>query len=86
VLVLVQIEPYFADYGEEMVGLSNALGLDLGEIVATNMIYQLERIGVRTRRTPLPCLRWPCPPCFRLTPRPCHHTLPQSQNFIHVNH
>jgi hypothetical protein len=29
-----------------MIGLANALGLDLGEVVATNLVYQLERIGV----------------------------------------
>jgi hypothetical protein len=44
--IAAAVEPYFADYGDEMIGLSEALGLDLGEIVATNMIYQLERIGV----------------------------------------
>lgn len=46
VQIAADIEPYFTDYGDEMVGLADALGLPLGEIVATNLVYQLERIGV----------------------------------------
>jgi N-acylethanolamine-hydrolysing acid amidase len=46
VKVAADIEPYFADYGDEMVGLAEGLGLELGDIVATNLVYQLERIGV----------------------------------------
>eukprot|EP00616_Rhizochromulina_sp_CCMP1243_P009347 CAMPEP_0118970748 /NCGR_PEP_ID=MMETSP1173-20130426/7561_1 /TAXON_ID=1034831 /ORGANISM="Rhizochromulina marina cf, Strain CCMP1243" /LENGTH=417 /DNA_ID=CAMNT_0006920139 /DNA_START=28 /DNA_END=1281 /DNA_ORIENTATION=- len=40
------IEPYFTDYGDEMIGLADALDLPLGEIVAVNLVYELERIGV----------------------------------------
>ncbi len=40
------IEPYFTDYGAEMVSLAKTLGLDLGEIVAVNLIYQIEAVGL----------------------------------------
>jgi N-acylethanolamine-hydrolysing acid amidase len=44
--IAANLEPYFTDYGDEMIGLAEGLGLDLGDIVATNLVYQLERIGV----------------------------------------
>mmetsp|Transcript_54094 Transcript_54094/g.93145 ORF Transcript_54094/g.93145 Transcript_54094/m.93145 type:complete len:406 (-) Transcript_54094:612-1829(-) len=37
---------YFKDYGDEMVGVAQALGLEIGEVVALNLVYELERIGV----------------------------------------
>mmetsp|Transcript_27789 Transcript_27789/g.41114 ORF Transcript_27789/g.41114 Transcript_27789/m.41114 type:complete len:418 (-) Transcript_27789:202-1455(-) len=40
------IEPYFTDYGEEMKGIAKVLGLDLGEVVAINLIYQIESLGL----------------------------------------
>mmetsp|Transcript_12615 Transcript_12615/g.18875 ORF Transcript_12615/g.18875 Transcript_12615/m.18875 type:complete len:439 (+) Transcript_12615:34-1350(+) len=40
------IRPYFSDYGDEMKGLADGLGMDLGEIVVINLIYQLENIGI----------------------------------------
>lgn len=40
------IEPYFTDYGDEMIGLADGLGLDLGDVVSVNLIYQLERLGL----------------------------------------
>jgi acid ceramidase len=46
IALAADIEPYFVDYGDEMVGLAKALDLDLGVIVATNLVYELERIGV----------------------------------------
>ena len=33
-----KIEPYFQDYGNEMKGISSALGLDLGKLVALNLV------------------------------------------------
>ena len=36
----------FGDFADEMRGYSEALGLDLGYVVAANLVYQLEHIGV----------------------------------------
>lgn len=36
----------FGDYAAEMRGLSKACGLQLGDVVAGNLVYQLEGIGV----------------------------------------
>lgn len=40
------VRPYFKEYGEEMVGLSQQMGVKEGYIVALNMVYQLEGIGI----------------------------------------
>ena len=40
------IEPYFSDYGAEMVAVAKTLGLDVGEVVAVNLIYQIEGVGL----------------------------------------
>ncbi|GMI48471.1 hypothetical protein TrCOL_g6674 [Triparma columacea] len=36
----------FGDFGDEMIGYAEALELDLGYVVAANLVYQLESIGV----------------------------------------
>jgi N-acylethanolamine-hydrolysing acid amidase len=36
----------FGDFGDEMRGYADGLGLDLGYVVAANLVYQLESIGV----------------------------------------
>eukprot|EP00618_Florenciella_parvula_P017955 CAMPEP_0119509216 /NCGR_PEP_ID=MMETSP1344-20130328/28571_1 /TAXON_ID=236787 /ORGANISM="Florenciella parvula, Strain CCMP2471" /LENGTH=430 /DNA_ID=CAMNT_0007546029 /DNA_START=81 /DNA_END=1373 /DNA_ORIENTATION=- len=36
----------FGDFGDEMKGYAEGLGLDLGYVVAANLVYQLESIGV----------------------------------------
>jgi len=36
----------FGDFGDEMKGYADALELDLGYVVAANLVYQLESIGV----------------------------------------
>ncbi|GMI05306.1 hypothetical protein TrVE_jg1157 [Triparma verrucosa] len=36
----------FGDFGDEMKGYAEALDLDLGYVVAANLVYQLESIGV----------------------------------------
>jgi hypothetical protein len=33
-----EIEPYFKMYGDEMIGLASSLDLDLGVIVALNLV------------------------------------------------
>ena len=53
------IEPYFKLYGDEMIGVAGALGLDVGEIVALNLAYQLERIGKHLCFL-VACTRWRC--------------------------
>lgn len=41
------IEPYFGEeFGGEMKGLADALGLDAGEVVVVNLIYQIESVGL----------------------------------------
>eukprot|EP00656_Telonema_subtile_P014881 TRINITY_DN17708_c0_g1_i1.p1 TRINITY_DN17708_c0_g1~~TRINITY_DN17708_c0_g1_i1.p1 ORF type:complete len:378 (+),score=93.02 TRINITY_DN17708_c0_g1_i1:187-1320(+) len=40
------IRPYFADYADEMLGIADAYGLPIGDVVAVNLIYQLESIGL----------------------------------------
>lgn len=40
------IRPFFRDYGDEMIGVASAMGLKIGDVVAMNLVYQLERIGV----------------------------------------
>lgn len=40
------VRPYFHDYGEEMLGVAKAYDLDVGIIVAVNLVYQLESIGI----------------------------------------
>ena len=40
------IEPYFAEYGPEMVALAKTLGLDMGEVVVLNLVYQIESVGL----------------------------------------
>jgi len=50
---------FYEDYAEEMVGLAKALGVSLGDIVAANLIYQLENIGVTCDKRNV---TGPCPP------------------------
>ena len=38
--------PGFGQYGDEMRGYAQGLGLDLGFVVAANLVYELESIGV----------------------------------------
>jgi len=40
------IRPYFKDYAEEMEGLAEGYGLPIGDVVAVNLIYQLESLGL----------------------------------------
>eukprot|EP00041_Stephanoeca_diplocostata_P009539 m.147257 g.147257 ORF g.147257 m.147257 type:complete len:443 (-) comp17783_c0_seq1:180-1508(-) len=40
------IEPYFSLYADEMKGLAKAYGIDVGDIVVMNLIYQVESIGL----------------------------------------
>eukprot|EP00471_Norrisiella_sphaerica_P008577 CAMPEP_0184503630 /NCGR_PEP_ID=MMETSP0113_2-20130426/52007_1 /TAXON_ID=91329 /ORGANISM="Norrisiella sphaerica, Strain BC52" /LENGTH=440 /DNA_ID=CAMNT_0026893165 /DNA_START=1434 /DNA_END=2752 /DNA_ORIENTATION=+ len=40
------VEPYFQEYGEEMVGLARALNMKVGDLVVMNLMYQLEHIGI----------------------------------------
>lgn len=40
------IEPYFGEFGTEMKGIAAAMGMDLGEIVIVNLIYQIESVGL----------------------------------------
>jgi len=40
------IRPYFSDYGDEMIGVAKAMGLKIGDVVAMNLIYQLESLGL----------------------------------------
>ena len=40
------IRPYFHDYAEEMEGIAEAFGLEVGYIVDMNLVYQLESIGI----------------------------------------
>eukprot|EP00466_Bigelowiella_natans_P005901 jgi/Bigna1/78958/fgenesh1_pg.58_\ len=45
--VAKDVEPYFGDeYGGEMRGLSQALGMKLGDIVVMNLVYQVESLGL----------------------------------------
>lgn len=41
-----KILPFFRDYGEEMEGYAAALNITTGDVVAINLIYQLERLGL----------------------------------------
>lgn len=41
-----KLMPYFRDYGGEMKGYAAALGIKEGDVVAINLIYQLERLGL----------------------------------------
>jgi len=38
--------PGFGTYGEEMRGYADGLGLDIGYVVAANLVYEMEHIGV----------------------------------------
>jgi N-acylethanolamine-hydrolysing acid amidase len=40
------VRPYFRDYGDEILGLSKGLGVPVGDLVALNLVYQIEHIGV----------------------------------------
>lgn len=40
------IQPYFTDYGDEMTGIADAMGMAVGDVVAVNLVYQLESIGL----------------------------------------
>jgi len=40
------VEPYFKDFGDEIVGLSKALGAPMGDLVALNLVYQIEHVGL----------------------------------------
>jgi hypothetical protein len=44
--IAADIEPYFKEYGDEMIGLADAMGLKIGDVVTMNLIYQLEHIGL----------------------------------------
>ena len=41
-----KLMPFFRDYGDEMKGYAAALGIKEGDVVAINLIYQLERLGL----------------------------------------
>ena len=47
------VEPYFKDFGDELVGLAKALGAPMGDLVALNLVYQIEHIGLN-------CSNWYC--------------------------
>ena len=46
--VAARLDDYkgFGDYAAEMRGISRACGLNLGDVVAGNLVYQLEGIGI----------------------------------------
>ena len=46
--VAAQLDDYkgFGDYSAEMRGISKACGLNLGDVVAGNLVYQLEGVGI----------------------------------------
>ena len=48
------VEPYFKDFGDEIIGLSKALGAPMGDLVALNLVYQIEHIGLNCT-PPLSC-------------------------------
>jgi len=56
-IVSTMHETFYPDYAEEMVGLSKALDVTLGEVVLINLIYQLEGIasGCEIKNTTGPC-------------------------------
>ena len=39
--------PFFRDYGDEMKGYADALNITVGDVVSINLIYQLERLGLK---------------------------------------
>jgi N-acylethanolamine-hydrolysing acid amidase len=45
-LIGKDIEPYFKDYGEEIVGLAKVLDVAVGDLVALNLVYQIEHVGI----------------------------------------
>jgi N-acylethanolamine-hydrolysing acid amidase len=59
---------FYEDYGEEMAGIAKALNMSLGDIVATNIIYQLEDIGVKCDKRNT---TGPCPPTQKNSPGLC---------------
>jgi hypothetical protein len=44
------IRPYFSEYGAEIESLASTLGMPIGELVALNLIMQLEQIGLNCSR------------------------------------
>lgn len=50
---------FYDDYAMEMVGIAKALDVDIGEIVAANLIYQLEGISEKCEDSNM---TGPCPP------------------------
>jgi len=42
-----QLMPFFTDYGDEMKGYADALGLNNGDVVMFNLVYQLEHLGLK---------------------------------------
>ena len=55
------IRPYFREYGAEIEALASTLGMPIGELVALNLIMQIEQIGLN-------CSRHPPAPTTRLAP------------------
>ena len=41
-----QLMPFFTDYGGEMQGYADALGISSGDVVMINLVYQLEHLGI----------------------------------------
>jgi hypothetical protein len=50
---------FYPDYAEEMEGIAEGLGMDMGEVVLVNLIYQLEGIGTGCA---IKNTTGPCPP------------------------
>ena len=48
--VAAKLTSYFHEYGEEMVGVAEALNISRGAIVMLNLVMQLEALGVNVRR------------------------------------
>jgi hypothetical protein len=59
---------FYKDYADEMEGLATALGVSLGDVVAANLIYQLEDIGVTCDKRNT---TGPCPPSKSSSPGLC---------------
>lgn len=45
-IIAGDILPYFSEYGDEMIGLASAMGMKNGDVVAMNLVYQLEHLGL----------------------------------------
>ena len=71
------ITPYFHEYGPEIEGLASAMGLDKGVLVALNLVYQLEGIGIN-------CTNWNNTGPTRPNDPGCEATLPMYCAWRHI--